>query len=738
MVKLIGEDKNTTIIDGGDILSWTDTVWVLADCVTIKGFTIQSSAEYGGNIGILLLSHHNTIQDNIIKNHAYSGIFLGKILWDPFSSNDNYISENIITDNIYGIYGIGSSNVITKNRIIKATEMWPDGICLAGSFNVISENIIENFHYAIYTRGVSNIITGNTIKNNYASDIFIESSSNTIVTNNSLGSGGISITGELLSHWNTHTIENNTVNGKPLRYYMNSNGIDISNETSQLILANCSNSIIHNLSLSEVYNGIQIGFSFHINITRNTLTNTFCGINLYNSSSISINENIIKNNSRGIQTERSHYNTILNNTISYNTEGCVFSGWYNTISDNIIAHNQPYSGLFISGSYNIVTQNSVDHNKEMGLHVKGSNNTIGCNKVLDSNDGIRLDGSNNTITMNNVTSSRYGIFLDYNSNSNIITYNILAGNQIYGIFLRGDYAYGWCKNNKIYHNNFMNNTYHAIDFNSYNFWDNGYPSGGNYWDDYTGVDQYSGPEQNEPYPDGIGDTPYDIPEGENHDRYPYMNLNGWPLNHPPYVPHNPHPENGMINVDRDTDISWIGGDLDPEDIVTYDIYFEQGDSTPDVLVSDNQSGTFYDPGTLAYNSTYYWKIVAWDTRGDSSEGPIWMFTSESEPDSAPPLVQITKPVKAIYCNNKKLFPFVITIIIKNIDIKVNATDEISGVNKVEFYIDGLLKETDTIAPYNWTWDIRTPLDFRHTIKVVVTDNTMANKASEEIIVWKFF
>jgi hypothetical protein len=55
-----------------------------------------------------------------------------------------------------------------------------------------------------------------------------------------------------------------------------------------------------------------------------------------------------------------------------------------------------------------------------------------------------------------------------------------------------------------------------------NFWDVDYPSGGNYWSDYGGVDVYSGPYQNETGSDGIGDTPYILDEN-NIDHYPLMN-----------------------------------------------------------------------------------------------------------------------------------------------------------------------------------------------------------------------
>jgi hypothetical protein len=54
-----------------------------------------------------------------------------------------------------------------------------------------------------------------------------------------------------------------------------------------------------------------------------------------------------------------------------------------------------------------------------------------------------------------------------------------------------------------------------------NVWDDGYPSGGNYWSDYNGTDLYSGPYQNQTGSDRIGDTPY-VADANNTDRYPLM------------------------------------------------------------------------------------------------------------------------------------------------------------------------------------------------------------------------
>lgn len=91
----------------------------------------------------------------------------------------------------------------------------------------------------------------------------------------------------------------------------------------------------------------------------------------------------------------------------------------------------------------------------------------------------------------------------------------------------------------------------------------------------------------------------------------------------PYMPDNPSPSNGSTTASINTDLSWTGGDPDPEDNVTYDVYF--GASSSPSLVSTNQSALSYDPGTLSYSTTYYWRIIAWDSSNNSTIGPLWHF-----------------------------------------------------------------------------------------------------------------
>ena len=102
---------------------------------------------------------------------------------------------------------------------------------------------------------------------------------------------------------------------------------------------------------------------------------------------------------------------------------------------------------------------------------------------------------------------------------------------------------------------------------------------------------------------------------------------GTELNVPPNTPSNPSPAFGAADIDVDVDLSWTGGDPNPGDTVTYDVYFGTNQNNLD-LISQNQASTTYNPGTLEFEKAYYWKIVAKDNHDHSTIGPIWYFTTQ--------------------------------------------------------------------------------------------------------------
>ncbi|MGD8544973.1 MAG: pectinesterase family protein, partial [Candidatus Bathyarchaeota archaeon] len=218
-----------------------------------------------------------------------------------------------------------------------------------------------------------------------------------------------------------------------------------------------------------------------------------------------VHNNIVFNSSfyGGIETIRSNHNLIFDNIAYFNQWG---------ISTN-------------HGSYNEIFDNIVFSNRETGIHIDwpSTGNIIHNNNItLNLQVGIRvLNQANLTvISHNTISRSDIGMHL-VNSFANTISENYITDNLEFGIVLSPS------ENNSIHHNSFRENNQQALaDPSYYNIWDEGYPSGGNYWSDYTGTDLYSGPYQNETGRDGIGDTPYII-NMNNTDRYPLMGIRNY-------------------------------------------------------------------------------------------------------------------------------------------------------------------------------------------------------------------
>jgi parallel beta-helix repeat protein len=275
------------------------------------------------------------------------------------------------------------------------------------------------------------------------------------------------------------------------------------------------------------------------------------------------------------------------------------------------------------------------YNKAVG------NTVLGINTITDTNCGVKIysNSANNSISNNNVSNSDYGIYIDRSSYNNITSNNISKNdygvynalsirNSIYSNNIIFNIKYGisfrWSSKNNTIYNNYFNNTKNAYDDNI-NIWNitktlaapgtnivGGQYLGGNYWHDYTGVD------------DGSGSPPHDVVDGLGDTLLPYNSnwniINGGDWH--PLIPNNgPNSPiiSGQINGKVGTSYPYTFASTDPDgNNVSY--YIKWGDGNITNWTAFQASGTPYSENhTWSKRGTYNITAKAKDIYGVESD-----------------------------------------------------------------------------------------------------------------------
>ncbi len=387
--------------------------------------------------------------------------------------------------------------------------------------------------------------------------------------------------------------------------------------------------------------------------------------------------------------------------------------WLSICVDNVIDNNTLVWGQYgvhlqSNDFRNIISNNTMYRNNFGVLSELGSNNNTIINNTIDDTQyvGIQLGGSADDCvikfnTINNTwrSSGGYGIYIS-DSSRNLLLGNTVQNTGDYGICIAGS-----SENNTIYHNNFFNNTHHAYDDTDSNFWNASYPTGGNYWDNYTGMDEYSGPAQSTPGSDLIGDTPYTwIDGGTLNDSYPLVEPFGG-------VP----PESSVNSTDPYWHVSDLVMGANATDIgsgvasvtLFYRVSYDNSTWGGWTSFGPNETGgwtwTFTFPGGDGYYEFY---SVATDKAGYAEDAPDSADTRCGY-DSTPPSVEITSPASGSLLSGP--------------DVAVNwqGSDDMSGLDYYLVRIDAgtwIAVGTDTAYTFSAT------SDGTHTVDVRAADN----------------
>jgi len=295
-----------------------------------KGYTLQGTGAYSSK-GI----HLSGIENVTVTKTNIIGFWYGIYIEH---SNGNTVTENNITDNTSIFLG-GFGNTIFRNNIRGGGS----GIWLEGDANNISENNITGSACGMF---------------------FVWSSSNNVSRNSLTGNRfnfGVYAIG--LSGFVNYVDASNTVDGKPVYYWINEHDKNVPSDAGYVALVNCTHISARNLSLAHNGQGLLLAYTTNSTIVENNITDTEYCIELFESTNNILSGNIMSGISSsviGLSLSRSSYNKISGNSITNNGGGSgvmLAEASNNIVSGNIIKNS--YGGVHLA--YGIPLEPSSDN-----------------------------------------------------------------------------------------------------------------------------------------------------------------------------------------------------------------------------------------------------------------------------------------------------------------------------------------------------------------------------------------
>ncbi len=526
------------------------------------------SYSYGG-----ARAEHAVFQDNYYQQ-VY---FQGGGGWPTFGRIANNTFHRGGYDAIY-LYNFLAGTI--ADNLMNGSGRWGIYVQSSSGLTIFRNTILNVSDYAVYAYSSSSFeVTSNTITRDVRGLYLQESRYWTFVNNSFFNLTGappwsvytysvdpiVDVT--LFMHtWTT----DNLVNGQPVRYYVNQTGITFLGAAGWLVAVNCTfmdlgsttsmdqnwasamfvkvfNSTIRGGVANNSYAGAFVSWGADNRIYNFRSNASSYAIYLSNSTRTNIDGAYVSNfSTRGVYIGFSPRVNVTNSTFYrgyigfdsdaqsqfINITSCLFDGQsyigiYPRATDDVHIVGNTINGVAYYGLY--TEANSGDHADRLVVSRNWFNNggyydaivlyyafsaLVDSNLITNSsNIAIQVSQSNaNTIRNNTIRYQGYGFYVG-SSASNTFIENTVS-NSSYTLYLDGGAQF-----NEFYHNNFYTSAGAFYDVGTSNTFDNGYPSGGNFWSNTTHTDIYRGAAQATAGPDGINDTAMNLPYGRR-DSYP--------------------------------------------------------------------------------------------------------------------------------------------------------------------------------------------------------------------------
>lgn len=367
---------------------------ILADNVTII------NSKFSNNLDSLIIINVTNI---VIRNSLFKDNFVAMRIHD---SKNIEIINCTFKNNISGLLVGYSKNMVIKNCIIES--------------NTISNYVGYGMHIVVS----KNVLIENcTIKNNLWEGLLWGESYNVTIRNNKFINDGIILYGFNLTNYLSLKVVNNTVNGKPIGYFVNITDKEIENPNkyAQIFLINSRNITINGFNASDTVVGIQLCFANNTKILNSNFINNTKGIKFIATNNVLVNncyfdKNIYAFISFGEKNVVNRFTKILNNRIvlTYPSRRMEITGWTS-------------SGVILDGLNHIISNNYIYNVSWTGINCRNVRYCIIRDNVINdcNENGIWLGFSNsNNITNNIIEGCKYGISLWKTNGLSILNNNI--------------------------------------------------------------------------------------------------------------------------------------------------------------------------------------------------------------------------------------------------------------------------------------------------------------------------